>query len=92
MIQDHAGQSPILIGIPYPVVYEVPMRRRPRPYQGQGWRQIEEPTQKFVKEPVEITVFNAGKQGPTRQEVLQNQDDIVLVEDEPVFDGPAWMN
>ena len=27
MLQNHAGQTPILIGIPYPVVYEIPARR-----------------------------------------------------------------
>ena len=84
MIQDHAGQSPILIGIPYPVVYEVPMRRRPRPYH--GWKQIEQPTQEYSIEP-EVTV----NLGPKRQEVLQDQDEIALVEGEPIFDGPAWM-
>ena len=26
MLQNHAGQMPILIGIPYPVVYEIPVR------------------------------------------------------------------
>ena len=32
MLQNHAGQMPILIGIPYPVVYEIPVRNyRPRP-------------------------------------------------------------
>ena len=35
MLQNHAGQSPILIGVPYPVVYEIPARNymgsRPRP-------------------------------------------------------------
>ena len=35
MLQNRAGQTPILIGIPYPVVYEIPARNymgsRPRP-------------------------------------------------------------
>ena len=88
MIQDHAGQSPILIGIPYPVVYEVPMRRRPRPrpttFVYPGWRQIEQPVEETVNEALsEVVVYNTKP----RTEVLADQD----IEGEPVFEGPAWM-
>ena len=66
MIQDHAGQTPILIGIPYPVVYEVPMRRPPRPIPYREPFPMQGPPRPIqVSEPLDTDDGNFEFEGPS---------------------------